>query len=270
MPLGYQAVQSAHALREFTERFPRQNQEWYENNNSIIIVSCSDYVEFKKCLLKAQQQGIEFAEFKEPDIAYQVTAAAFVPSEATKKLLKHCRLLGKANETENLLSYVYKMKKTPQGPIAVWEHGKSVEGKFLQLLSGEYKSWPRIEKIVWLAKAIEEFSYNINDVRTYCLFHDIGKADCIVEENGVFRFPNHAQVSHDLWMRLDGREHIACWMRNDMAIHTMCKEEFLTIHDKELHRLVGLAELYANAILFDCDSDSFKMKFEKIKRNGNF
>lgn len=41
--------------------------------------------------------------------------------------------------------------------------------------------------------------------------------------------------------------------------------------DKEIHRLVGLAEVYANAELFGgFDSDSFKIKLKKIVRNGNF
>lgn len=226
LPIGYQAVQAAHALREFSNLFPDADREWFGDSNSIIILTCSSYKEFQKLLHKADMQGFQYASFKEPDIAHQITAAAFVPHDEIKHFLRHCQLLGGPSvvpeSPKTLLDYVHLMRHTAQGTQTVWEHGKSVKQKFMDLLSGQYKDWPRIETVKWLDSA-RTLPYPIEEIETYCLFHDIGKT---ITADGTGRFPGHAQASYDLWMKLDGREHIARWMLNDMAIHTMDKEGF--------------------------------------------
>lgn len=248
-------------------KYPQENQYWYNNNNSIIIVTCSNYKEFKKILAKTT---LQYVTFEEPDIAYQITAACFIPAHGVKELLKHCQLLGgppvPPEEPKSLLDYVYLMRHTPQGTISVWEHGKQVEEKFLQLLNGNYKEWPRIASVPWLEQAIASFDISLlKKVSTYCLFHDIGKTLCY--EQG--HFPQHAQLSYETWLKVDGDETIAQWMRDDLAIHTMTQEEFSSISDKLIHALVGIAEVYANAHAFGgFESSSFKMKLKKVIRNG--
>lgn len=117
------------------------------------------------------------------------------------------------------------MRHTPQGTGTVWDHGKDVCEKLCSLFDSKYQDWPRIEKITWLEETIKRVkeNYSREDLETYALFHDIGKT--ITYKDG--HSPGHAQASHDLWMKLDGRQHIATWMKNDMNIHTMNKEEFL-------------------------------------------
>lgn len=164
------------------------------------------------------------------------------------------------------------MKSTPQGTISVWEHGKQVAFYLEKFLSRNYSDLPRIDKVTWLSSAITSLrsistQSFLNDLHTYALFHDIGKTITHVDGH----YPNHAQVSADIWRQLDPREHVARWIENDMAIHTMSQEEFSKLPDRDKHRLVGLAEVYANAEMFGgFDSDSFKIKLKKVIRNGNY
>jgi len=46
-------------------------------------------------ITKAILTGIKHTVFREPDIDNQITAVAFEPSEASKKLTSSCPLLGK-------------------------------------------------------------------------------------------------------------------------------------------------------------------------------
>lgn len=159
------------------------------------------------------------------------------------------------------------MRHTPQGKSTVWNHGKQVTEKFLDLINNNYKDWPRIDSVKWLPEALAlPLGYSIQDIETYCLFHDIGKTITWDKEG---HFPNHAMASANIWTQLDSRKHIAQWMANDMAIHTCTQEEFAKIPNSHIHRLVGLAEVYANAEMFGgYDSDSFKIKLKKVIRNG--
>ena len=95
LPIGYQAVQCAHALREFTEKFAAENQKWYTTSNTIVLLTCSNLQELNKTLTKAQALGISYAPFYEPDIDNELTAIAFVPCAETAHLLRHFQLLGR-------------------------------------------------------------------------------------------------------------------------------------------------------------------------------
>lgn len=272
LPVGYQAVQSAHALREFQDKYPNEDLAWHQSNNSIVIVTASDLKEFNKLLRKATGEGIGFAAFSEPDLADQITAVCFVPGDKTKHLLRHCQLLGGPSTPNNppkgLLDYVHLMKQTPQGNGSVWEHCQQVEERFNQLINHE-GDWPRLERCRWLEGALPLPDGLLPELRIYCRYHDIGKPICHIETDRKHQYPDHANVSADIWAKIDGRERITRWIRNDMAVHTLTQEEFQSIPDWQLHRLVGLAEVYANAEMFGgFESDQFKIKLKKVIRNG--
>lgn len=238
-----------------------------------MIVTASDLKEFNKLLRKASSEGIGYAVFQEPDLADQVTAAAFVPGDTTKYLLRHCQLLGGPsipnNPPKGLLDYVHLMKQTPQGNASVWVHCQQVEERFNQLISNQGE-WPRLERVGWLQAALSSLpNGSVPELQVYCRYHDIGKPMVHQVIDGKNHYPNHANVSADIWSKIDGRERIATWIRNDMAIHTLTQEEFQKIPDWELHRLVGLAEVYANAEQFGgFESEQFKIKLKKVIRNG--
>lgn len=252
------------------DKFPDVDRTWHEENDSIILVTCSDYREFRKLLAKADSLGIGHADFEEPDIGYQVTASALCPSAATAKLLKHCQLLGgpttRPVEPKSLLDYKHLMKVTPQGTSNVWQHGKDCCDMLDRILAGEKLT--RMDRIPWLEDAIASFPSALsNDIHTYLLFHDIGK---VTTYDGHGHYPDHAAESAKIWRRIDDREHIARWMELDMVMHSGTREEAQALCDRHILRLTALAECYSNAEMFGgFESDSFKIKLKKLIRNGS-
>jgi hypothetical protein len=251
------------------DRFPEADRIWHAENDSIILLTCSDYKEFRKIIAKADALGIGHADFREPDIGYQVTASAMCPSAATAKLLKHCQLLGgptpRPEEPRSLLDYKHLMKATPQGKSNVWQHGKDCCDMLDRILGGE--KLPRMDKISWLKDAIEQFPQELSqDIYTYLLFHDIGKT---TTHDGQGHYPGHAAESARIWRQIDGRDNIARWMESDMVMHSGSREEAYVLQDRHILRLTALTECYSNAEMFGgFESDSFKIKLKKLIRNG--
>lgn len=135
-----------------------------------------------------------------------------------------------------------------------------------RILAGERLT--RMDRIPWLEDAIASFPSALSDdIRTYLLFHDIGK---VTTYDGHGHYPGHAAESAKIWRRIDGREHIARWMESDMVMHSGTREEALALHDHYILRMTALAECYSNAEMFGgFESDSFKIKLKKLIRNGN-
>lgn len=42
LPPGQQAVQAAHALREFVELYPEEDRLWYERSNTLAFIAAPD------------------------------------------------------------------------------------------------------------------------------------------------------------------------------------------------------------------------------------
>lgn len=55
----------------------------------------ADEEQLIKLITKAILNGIKYTIFREPDLNNQITAVAFEPSEASRKLTSSCPLLGK-------------------------------------------------------------------------------------------------------------------------------------------------------------------------------
>lgn len=89
---GYQAVQSMHALRQFTAEHPEIDKAWFDNSNYLGLLSVSNEEELIRLTKKAADLGIEFSIFREPDIDDQVTAIAIAPGPKSKKLCSHLSL----------------------------------------------------------------------------------------------------------------------------------------------------------------------------------
>lgn len=89
---GYQAVQSMHALRQFTAEHPEIDKHWFERSNYLGLLAVQDECELNRLIEKALMRGIKFSIFREPDVDNQITAIALEPGLQSKKLCSSLRL----------------------------------------------------------------------------------------------------------------------------------------------------------------------------------
>lgn len=89
---GYQAVQSMHALRQFTAEHPERDREWFDNSNYLGLLSVQDEIELNGIIEQAASQNIRFSVFREPDIDNQITAIALEPHPKSKKICSKLKL----------------------------------------------------------------------------------------------------------------------------------------------------------------------------------
>jgi hypothetical protein len=89
---GYQAVQSMHALRQFTAEHPEIDKQWFEKSNYLGLLSVSNEDELNRLIEKAHGRGIKFSIFREPDVNDQITAIALEPGVKSKKLCANLKL----------------------------------------------------------------------------------------------------------------------------------------------------------------------------------
>ena len=95
LPIAYQAVQSGHAAIDFQHEHAVEAKEWQTKSNYLAFLSVADEQELIKLATKAILMGIKHTIFREPDIDNEITAIAFEPSDAARKLTSSCALLGK-------------------------------------------------------------------------------------------------------------------------------------------------------------------------------
>lgn len=86
IPPGYQAVQSCHAIREFTKDHPERDLEWFTNSNYLALLSVEDEIELMRLLVRAKDLGLKASAFREPDVGGAITAIAIEPHPKTAKL----------------------------------------------------------------------------------------------------------------------------------------------------------------------------------------
>lgn len=92
MDAGYQGVQSMHAAIQFGMEHPDIHREWFQISNYLGWLSVADEQELHRLIIQAQERGIKFSVFREPDVGDQITAVAFEPGRKTKKLCSHLPL----------------------------------------------------------------------------------------------------------------------------------------------------------------------------------
>lgn len=87
LPAGLQIAQSVHAFQEFASEHPEVTASWHKNSNYICVLSTHEDGLFD-LLDKAQDKEIKHSCFFEPDLDDALTAVAFEPSGASRKLLR--------------------------------------------------------------------------------------------------------------------------------------------------------------------------------------
>jgi len=90
LPAGQQAVQAAHALREFSAQHPEVDRHWYETSNHLAILVVPNEEALFRLVERAEVQGLKVSVFKEPDRDHETTAIALEPE--AKRLCKNLPL----------------------------------------------------------------------------------------------------------------------------------------------------------------------------------
>lgn len=84
LPPGPQAVQAAHAMREFAAHPPYLDRSWYKESNTLAFLAVADEAALGVLLAQAQTKGIASSPFREPDRGNELTALCLGP--AARKL----------------------------------------------------------------------------------------------------------------------------------------------------------------------------------------
>ncbi len=86
---GAQACQAIHAFAEFQDKHPKEYQKWYKNSNYLAFLSVKDEMKLASYVFRAKNAGVLYAEFKEPDMDFQLTAVVFDATLDAREMLKH-------------------------------------------------------------------------------------------------------------------------------------------------------------------------------------
>lgn len=97
MPPGYQAVQSAHALIDFTFEHPSLSDDWHEFSNTLVCLQAEDENHLNRISELLSRLKIEHQKFHEPDIENSLTSIAFMSDKKSRKLFSKFPLLLKSN-----------------------------------------------------------------------------------------------------------------------------------------------------------------------------
>ncbi len=151
------------------------------------------------------------------------------------------------------------------------QHGEMVHDWYSDLI-GECKYQWDFGKVSHLIEKLIHMALQPDAIRCYHIYHDCGKPYCrTVDDEGKQHFPNHAQISHDKWMKVFGNQEVAWFILNDMAFHTLKGEELKDVmSDSRAPTLLltAWAELHANAQMFGgIESTSFKIKRKFLEKN---
>lgn len=93
LPFGLQATQAMHAARQFAEEHPAVERRWFEESNTLVLLSVADGQALTDLYSAARCKGIKGSVFRDSDLGDEVTAIALEPSDGTRRL---CRALSLA------------------------------------------------------------------------------------------------------------------------------------------------------------------------------
>lgn len=162
---------------------------------------------------------------------------------------------------------------------SVLAHGFSVKNYLFELLDHleDNKPLRREWKIPeWIYQNRDLFLRSLPSRKTLKLatvMHDCGKPFCLqIDEEGKRHFPQHAQISYEIFSELFDNRVAADLILHDMDIHLLKAEgveEFSRNPNCLIHLLIGLSELHSNANMFGgISSTSFKIKYKNLDSRG--
>lgn len=160
---------------------------------------------------------------------------------------------------------------------SVYEHCMSVSEHLFDLID---LLNDRDSRFVWkLPKWLMENKQFVLDhlfpleiLKQYAEWHDVGKPFCrTVDADGKQHFPDHAQVSEQIWLKHGGNAQVGKLIGMDMDIHTIKAiqvPEFSSRPEAISLLLTGLAEVHSNAKMFSNSNNSFIIKWNQINKRG--
>lgn len=163
--------------------------------------------------------------------------------------------------------------------MSVYEHGQLVNDYYNDFLNYmktgiSFRKWKMPSWVDQYGHEIMSALLDYDTVQRYQIHHDCGKPYCrCVDHEGKVHFPNHANMSADIWIKMFPDDKLVCELiRNDMVIHTIKNENLEEFSNNPLAvtlLITGLCEIHANASMFGgIDSTSFKIKWKQIDRRG--
>lgn len=237
-------------------------------------------------LRQAGDKDINHIAVREPDFGNSLTAIGLEGWSEGQRLCSSLPLAHKYDPPENarakerrLYDVVQAMRECEQTEgQSVLDHGLSVASyldELLDYLEGEplRREWRLPEWVDTYREELRDAAYDRYTLRKYATFHDCGKPRCReVDNEGRVHFPDHAEVSAQVWREISDDERIEALIRHDMDVHTMKAKDipaFIERPEAASLLLSALAEIHSNAAMFGgVDSTSFKIKWKQVKRRG--
>lgn len=272
---GYQSQQSTHSIADFAYEFPQSFKDWKETSNSIICLQVKDesqLLDYYNRLSKLTN----VVKFTEPDLNDESTSICLYADKDVRKKVSSLPLLGKEKITKEKV--ISDMADTPQTDTqSVLEHGIAVSKKFNDLTNDDVEDWKLPAWFTENKDFLFSNLHNHDDIKEYQIMHDCGKPYCIkYDENGKRHFPDHENVSTQVYKKISNNKVVADLISKDMVLHTIKSddvEDFVksnSVQTVVTLLLTALCEIHANADMFGgIDSQSFKIKFKQLDRRGN-
>lgn len=162
-----------------------------------------------------------------------------------------------------------------QHGLSVWEHVQELLG-YMRGENSLKRDWRLPAWIEEYKSTIIDIIGNTQDMQLYCMYHDCGKPYCrIVDEHGKNHFPNHAEVSKEIFLHVGGDKNVANLIGWDMILHSENAETIQKYLQEWSPRetmillVAAVAEIHSNARLFGgMESTSFKIKWKQIDKRG--
>jgi peptidyl-tRNA hydrolase len=83
---GLQVAQAVHAAFAFAHEQPAVTNHWLTKSNYLVVVAVPDEIALMDLISEASRRGITRVAVREPDIGDEITAVAFEPGVAAKRL----------------------------------------------------------------------------------------------------------------------------------------------------------------------------------------
>lgn len=175
---------------------------------------------------------------------------------------------------------INKMKECQQMEgLSVYDHGISVREYLFDIihhlrynkpLKNDWKipDWVFDNKDYILSNLMDD-----DTLKLYTELHDCGKPFCLeIDSDGRRHFPNHSEVSYQIFNKFYNNKDSAELIRMDMDFHLLKSidlEKFSESKYAITLMLTALAEIHSNSIMFGgMDSTSFKIKWKHINKKG--